>query len=195
MKSRTRCGFTLIELLVVIAILAILVAILVPVFASATCKVRQSSCLSNMKQLTLASLQYAQDWEEKFPVLNRQYSVFARIDPYIKNTDVYHCPNDNTRQPIEVDIRGLGMMVQPSYGFRVESSALFQGLVKKPENYSLIIDIGASASEAWSANQNPKKVWGSGLPVVTRLFDDDETNNVSGWSPMHGQHQLGRRSL
>src|SRR5262245_12692940 len=61
-------GFTLIELLVVIAIIAILAAILFPVFAKAREKARQASCESNLKQLTLACLQYAQDYDEKLPM-------------------------------------------------------------------------------------------------------------------------------
>ena len=65
--SRTRSAFTLIELLVVIAIIAILAAILFPVFAQAREKARQTSCLSNMKQLSLAALQYIQDHDETFP--------------------------------------------------------------------------------------------------------------------------------
>ena len=60
-------GFTLIELLVVIAIIAILAAILFPVFAQARAKARQTSCLSNIKQLTLGWTMYAQDYDESFP--------------------------------------------------------------------------------------------------------------------------------
>ena len=63
----TRRGFTLIELLVVIAIIAILAAILFPVFAKAREKARQTSCLNNVKQLTLAMMQYAQDHDERWP--------------------------------------------------------------------------------------------------------------------------------
>jgi prepilin-type N-terminal cleavage/methylation domain-containing protein len=64
---RTAKGFTLIELLVVIAIIAILAAILFPVFARAREKARQSSCLSNVKQITLGTQMYVQDYDEKFP--------------------------------------------------------------------------------------------------------------------------------
>ena len=64
----TRRGFTLIELLVVSAIIAILSAILFPVFARAREKARQTSCLSNVKQLALSMLMYVQDYDERFTV-------------------------------------------------------------------------------------------------------------------------------
>lgn len=99
-----RRGFTLIELLVVIAIIAILAAILFPVFAKAREKARQSSCLSNVKQLTLACLQYAQDYDETMPSARPQYLACAAdsvafwfhvVTPYIKNTQIYLCPSQN----------------------------------------------------------------------------------------------------
>jgi prepilin-type N-terminal cleavage/methylation domain len=68
MAARLSRGFTLIELLVVIAIIAILAAILFPVFAQAREKARQASCLSNQKQIALSALQYAQDYDETFPL-------------------------------------------------------------------------------------------------------------------------------
>src|SRR4028118_1359145 len=66
-------AFTLIELLVVIAIIAILAAILFPVFAQARSKARQAACLSNQKQIGLAVLQYVQDYDETYPRSNRAY--------------------------------------------------------------------------------------------------------------------------
>src|SRR5579875_2248322 len=93
---RTRRGFTLIELLVVIAIIAILAAILFPVFAKAREKARQASCLSNEKQVGLALLQYAQDNEELLP--NRKndasYNWKTYINPYVKSTRVWVCPSN-----------------------------------------------------------------------------------------------------
>ncbi len=65
--SKSRIGFTLIELLVVIAIIAILVAILFPVFAKAKAMARQTQCLSNVKQLTLAGKMYAADYDDRYP--------------------------------------------------------------------------------------------------------------------------------
>src|SRR5476651_29540 len=76
-----RQGFTLIELLVVIAIIAILAAILFPVFAKAREKARQTSCASNEKQLGLAFIQYCQDYDEMFPVGTYGNANGAGADP------------------------------------------------------------------------------------------------------------------
>lgn len=98
-------AFTLIELLVVIAIIAILAAILFPVFAQAREKGRQASCLSNMKQITLGIIQYSQDYDETnvmaCPTPPQSWWdagwVFS-IQPYIKNVDVFRCPSDGERR-------------------------------------------------------------------------------------------------
>src|SRR5471030_2089327 len=94
--SITRSGFTLIELLVVIAIIAILAAILFPVFAKVREKARQTSCASNEKQIGLALLQYVQDADEAYPSSyygsktapsdsGANYKWMDAIYPYIKN--------------------------------------------------------------------------------------------------------------
>ena len=111
-----RKGFTLIELLVVIAIIAILAAILFPVFAKAREKARQTSCLNNEKQIGLAFIQYAQDYDEKMPgagpgavatapmPLPYGYWIWASttsvwdptggaIYPYAKNVQIFTCPS------------------------------------------------------------------------------------------------------
>ena len=89
-----RKGFTLIELLVVIAIIAILAAILFPVFARAREKARQTSCLINVKQLQLAILMYVQDYDEMFPTAyERNGRWYTLIDPYVKNKQAWVCPS------------------------------------------------------------------------------------------------------
>jgi prepilin-type N-terminal cleavage/methylation domain-containing protein len=94
-------GFTLIELLVVIAIIAILAAILFPVFAQAREKARAISCLSNTKQVGLAIMQYVQDYDENYP--NGVAGALpgnawaGQTYPYMKNVQVYKCPDDPTQ--------------------------------------------------------------------------------------------------
>src|SRR4051794_20074794 len=88
--ARRRPAFTLIELLVVIAIIAILAAILFPVFAQAREKGRQATCISNLKQLGTAATMYAQDWDELWPMVRTggQYgpTIANLLDPYIKTS-------------------------------------------------------------------------------------------------------------
>ena len=97
---KTRQGFTLIELLVVIAIIAILAAILFPVFAKAREKARQISCLSNMKQLGLGVVQYSQDYDEYLVSGTNGYGGgtgwAGQLYPYVKSKNVYRCPDDAT---------------------------------------------------------------------------------------------------
>lgn len=99
-----RRGFTLIELLVVIAIIAILAAILFPVFARAREKARQSSCLSNTKQLQLAILMYVQDYDETFCLGNNSWAGtwvkwYTLITPYVKNQQILLCPSERHKTP------------------------------------------------------------------------------------------------
>ncbi len=111
-----RKGFTLIELLVVIAIIAILAAILFPVFAKAREKARQSSCASNVKQLMLGALQYVQDYDETFMRANNAPCVYLLPDGvttstqtnllwtyqmygYTKNSQMWSCPSSTFKWP------------------------------------------------------------------------------------------------
>ena len=97
-RRNRRPGFTLIELLVVIAIIAILAAILFPVFAQARAKARQAACLSNAKQIGLGCRMYAQDYDE-YNVPERVagpkgslISFRVNLQPYVKNKQVFVCP-------------------------------------------------------------------------------------------------------
>jgi prepilin-type N-terminal cleavage/methylation domain-containing protein/prepilin-type processing-associated H-X9-DG protein len=96
-----RRGFTLIELLVVIAIIAILAAILFPVFAQAREKARQITCVSNVRQLVLAMRMYAEDYDEHYPQGRSDdwdpavhYTWRWAVQPYIKNTGMLRCPSN-----------------------------------------------------------------------------------------------------
>jgi prepilin-type N-terminal cleavage/methylation domain-containing protein/prepilin-type processing-associated H-X9-DG protein len=93
-------GFTLIELLIVIAIIGILAAILFPVFARVRENARRSSCQSNLKQISIGIMMYAQDNDESFPPASsipdpNAYFWGQTIYPYVKNTQVFKCPSDS----------------------------------------------------------------------------------------------------
>ena len=97
-QPKRTSGFTLIELLVVIAIIAILAAILFPVFARARENARRSSCQSNLKQIGLGILQYTQDYDEKF-FAQRASGVpgggaWDTIQPYMKSVQIFQCPSE-----------------------------------------------------------------------------------------------------
>lgn len=117
-----RRGFTLIELLVVIAIIAILAAILFPVFARAREKARQTSCLSNVKQIALGMLMYIQDYDERFPYFASGSSSVDpwicwphQLQPYLKNWQIYQCPSSPYGG--EMNYHGTLYPIRPSYAF------------------------------------------------------------------------------
>jgi prepilin-type N-terminal cleavage/methylation domain-containing protein/prepilin-type processing-associated H-X9-DG protein len=115
-------GFTLIELLTVISIIGILASILFPVFARARESARRSTCSSNLRQISLAIMQYTQDYDERFPSAHVSdypsatvpYGWADAIQPYLKNTQLYQCPSDpdpaNTK-----DLNSNGTLADENY--------------------------------------------------------------------------------
>lgn len=100
-SKAARRGFTLIELLVVIAIIAILAAILFPVFAKARENARRASCQSNMKQIGLGIMQYTQDYDESYPNcrgnVDGSKDFIVPLDPYIKSAQIWKCPSNSSK--------------------------------------------------------------------------------------------------
>ena len=130
-------GFTLIELLVVIAIIAILAAILFPVFARARENARRSSCQSNLKQLALGVMQYTQDYDEKFPYVEMQPGTDGMttsnfilwtdvIQPYMKSFQLIRClSSTKNNAPAEPVGRPSVVNANLSYGAASGGNALY----------------------------------------------------------------------
>lgn len=192
-------AFTLIELLVVIAIIAILAAILFPVFAQARAAARQSSCASNLKQVSLGLIQYVQDYDEKFPFSGTgraandpqrgkvQTPWGAYIDlnigwnetiyPYVKNVQVYKCPdpdNGNDAQDPSKDDSG------------------WTGATNYATNRSLTGD--------WGNTSGGQKLSVMSWPAATILLSEDGQQSSDaatsddqgewGWSGIHGDRLI-----
>ncbi len=184
--NRNRTGFTLIELLVVIAIIAILAAILFPVFAKAREKARQTSCLSNLKQIGLALLQYTQDYDEFSP--NRCYDSTGFIgdqylgtpapllEPYIKTRAIFVCPTKGRGAPDPLNatdpLTGATGQHQQSYGYNF--IGVFSELgrtykissIRYPSQTIAVCDAGAAPwlDSFWVGDSYPNYRFGNSDP-------------------------------
>ncbi len=123
-SSQKKKAFTLIELLVVIAIIAILAAILFPVFARARENARRSSCQSNLKQTGLGVLQYIQDYDEGFPLHqgaspDASAGFFNIMQPYLKSVQIYQCPSETNPPPNPASFGGFGGEGYTDYAYNL----------------------------------------------------------------------------
>jgi len=193
---KKQSGFTLIELLVVIAIIAILAAILFPVFARAREQARKTTCLSNLKEIGLASLMYVQDYDETFPWLmqdgrtnddttglskglptgppnwsvdlNGKRGLFMEYtyQPYIKNLQLFACPTLQADPP-KLDATGLPLNAYGSYGYAYGGV----GPVPSPKFTSIPLElflrvVGPTLGAPYNDN-NPQNHFVSGQTLAT----------------------------
>jgi prepilin-type N-terminal cleavage/methylation domain-containing protein/prepilin-type processing-associated H-X9-DG protein len=197
---RTTSGFTLIELLVVIAIIAILAAILFPVFARARENARRASCQSNLKQIGLAVLQYTQDYDEMYPIsrwdgggAGRRMSWVQSTQPYMKSTQIYKCPSD------PVDISYIGSWVPSgvtpfpvSYAYNTEfgldpTTVVALAAVDKPAQTVMAADrgmkrIAGQPYENWIDQPN---IWLLAKPGNWRSTNNSNSDLMQYGGPMN----------
>ena len=178
--SRCSRGFTLIELLVVIAIIAILAAILFPVFARAREKARQNSCLANVKQLGLAVASYVQDYDEAMPsqwnawiVANPPYSFgYYLFAPYVKNSQMWKCPSDNVANCAYDTNANYRSSWSQSYTHN--TNVFYPGVtlaqINYPSDVPLMMD-GQTMNQVWG-----KPIWASAVASYCAMRHNDGAN-------------------
>ena len=188
MSRDRRVGFTLIELLVVIAIIAILAAILFPVFAKAREKARQSSCKSNLLLIAQAMTKYVADNEFMPPAYlcttDTEIAVerppFPALRPYVGLDGVFVCPSDTRSHKNEFDMINMDTVSQnPSYGFRRDVLTFAPA---KRDDYIYILDIdhfnGIWSNDPASSDYLLKKVHPEGEPYSRfTWFNDNGRHN------------------
>ncbi len=160
-SSRRYQAFSLVELLAVIGIIALLAALLFPVFAQSRDSARRTHCINNLRQLASAFALYAQDndgylpRQEVLPPEGTNYTCWdVQLFPYIKNREVVGCPSDMLSRRLDIPV--LGKKLLRSYGMAANTSGLAQAQIPLPSNTALLLEqstVGtqeAPRSSVWS---------------------------------------------
>ncbi len=169
--SRAAKGFTLIELLVVIAIIAILAAILFPVFARARERARQTSCLSNMRQQGTALMMYVQDYDELYPnqhnrtpesdvqypggALSNSMYWYMAIYPYVNNVDLFSCPSDRRGAWNGNPTSSLRYGYSRHFAYHTSPPPIAMGDVEYPSETVVLADTGFAPEPPRDASPMP----------------------------------------
>ena len=206
--NTARRGFTLIELLVVIAIIAILAAILFPVFAQAREQARKTTCLSNVKELGLGFIMYAQDYDEHMATVQGYFGscptcwpndawpgtldwegVFtAGIQPYVKNLAILHCPDEPDNNNRWDGSNGISYcyneyIYDGAYGYTKLAS--LSGQVEGPANITMV-------AECWSSGiYNDWETSGPTINGVLDGFNRIRYNSYTPWVSPHSGTNFG----
>ncbi|MDF2440636.1 MAG: hypothetical protein JWN98_1620 [Abditibacteriota bacterium] len=182
-----RTGFTLIELLVVIAIIAILAAILFPVFARARENARRASCQSNLKQVGLGILQYTQDYDERYPITNNinyggeGWGLWrVHIYPYVKSTQIFTCPSAtrDTNNCTYTNTPSGNLTMSWNWNYGVNENVIYNGSgfsVAGINNASLLAMMGDCSGtvfpDMWRViNANHNQDWWNAPRVIEERF-------------------------
>lgn len=166
MRRTNKKAFTLIELLVVIAIISILAAILFPVFARVRENARRASCMSNLKQIGLAMMQYTQDYDEKTPKVALAPSSQASdrnprgwadaLQPYLKNTQIYQCPSEPNQPAVGTNPKFSGVSATTGgytdYWMNTQASTQSSAVFDFPSQTVMFGDGGDGAHSVYNTN-------------------------------------------